>query len=82
MRRVERPTVRDEPRKLIVIRFDVKVLSWLRETAEKKGNRTNRSELVNTQGLTLSVINISPTLSERGDWPEPRWICAIPCRSR
>jgi len=37
MRRVERPTVRDEPRKLIVIRFDVKVLSWLRETTEENG---------------------------------------------
>ena len=31
----------------------------------KKGNPTNRPELVNTQGLTLSVIEISPTLSER-----------------
>jgi len=37
MRRVERPTVRDEPRKLIVIRFDAKVLSWLRETTEENG---------------------------------------------
>jgi hypothetical protein len=36
MRRVGRPTVRDEPRKLIAIRLDAKVLSWLRETAEKK----------------------------------------------
>ena len=37
MHRVGRPTVGDEPRKLIAIRLDVKVLSWLRETAEKKG---------------------------------------------
>ena len=37
MRRVGRPTVGDEPRKLIAIRLDAKVLSWLRQTAEKKG---------------------------------------------
>ena len=37
MHRVGRPTVGDEPRKLIAIRLDAKVLSWLRETAEKKG---------------------------------------------
>jgi len=37
MRRVGRPTVGDEPRKLIAIRLDAKVLSWLRETAEKSG---------------------------------------------
>ena len=37
MRRVGRPTVGDEPRKLIVIRLDAKVLVWLRKTAEKKG---------------------------------------------
>ena len=37
MRRVGRPTVGDEPRKLIAIRLDAKVLSWLRETAEKNG---------------------------------------------
>ena len=37
MRRVGRPTVGDEPRKLIAIRLDAKVLSWLRKTAEKKG---------------------------------------------
>lgn len=37
MRRVGRPTVGDEPRKLIAIRLDTKVLSWLRQTAEKKG---------------------------------------------
>jgi uncharacterized protein (DUF4415 family) len=35
--RVGRPTVGDEPRKLIAIRLDARVLSWLRETAEKKG---------------------------------------------
>ena len=37
MRRVGRPTVGDEPRKLIAIRLDAKVLSWLRETAQRKG---------------------------------------------
>jgi uncharacterized protein (DUF4415 family) len=37
LRRVGRPTVGDEPRKLIAIRLDARVLSWLRETAEKKG---------------------------------------------
>src|SRR4029077_17160010 len=37
MRRVGRPTVGEEPRKLIAIRLDPKVLVWLRETAEKKG---------------------------------------------
>lgn len=37
MRRVGRPTVGDEPRKLIAIRLDAKVLTWLRETAEKEG---------------------------------------------
>lgn len=37
LRPVGRPTVGDEPRKLIAIRLDARVLSWLRETAEKKG---------------------------------------------
>src|SRR5262245_49309059 len=37
MRRVGRPTVGDEPRKLIAIRLDEKVLLWLRDTAEKNG---------------------------------------------
>jgi uncharacterized protein (DUF4415 family) len=37
MRRVGRPTLGDEPRKLIAIRLDLKVLGWLRRTAEKKG---------------------------------------------
>jgi uncharacterized protein (DUF4415 family) len=37
MGRVGRPTVGEEPRKLIAIRLDPKVLGWLRETAEKKG---------------------------------------------
>jgi uncharacterized protein (DUF4415 family) len=37
MRRVGRPTVGDEPRKLIAIRLDAQVLSWLRKTAAKKG---------------------------------------------
>jgi len=37
MRRVGRPTLGDEPRKLIAIRLDPNVLGWLRRTAEKKG---------------------------------------------
>ena len=37
MRRVGRPTAGDEPRKLIAIRLDAKVLGWLRKTADKKG---------------------------------------------
>jgi uncharacterized protein (DUF4415 family) len=37
MSRVGRPTVGDEPRKLIAIRLDAKVLGWLRKTAAKKG---------------------------------------------
>lgn len=37
MLRVGRPTVGDEPRKLIAIRLDAKVLRWLRNAAEKKG---------------------------------------------
>jgi uncharacterized protein (DUF4415 family) len=37
MRRVGRPTVGDEPRKLIAIRLDAKVLGWLHKEAEKKG---------------------------------------------
>jgi uncharacterized protein (DUF4415 family) len=37
VRRVGRPTVGDEPRKLIAIRLDAKVLGWLRKTAKKKG---------------------------------------------
>ena len=37
MRRVGRPTLGDEPRKLIAIRLDPKVPGWLRRTAEKKG---------------------------------------------
>ena len=37
MRQVGRPTVGDEPRKLIAIRLDAKVLGWLRKTAKKKG---------------------------------------------
>jgi len=45
MRRVGRPTVGDEPRKLIAIRLDAKVLSWLRETAQKTG--TPYQSLVN-----------------------------------
>ena len=37
MRRIGRPTLGDQPRKLIAIRLDPKVLGWLRRTAEKKG---------------------------------------------
>jgi uncharacterized protein (DUF4415 family) len=37
MRRVGRPALGDEPRKLIAIRLDPKVLGWLRKTAQKKG---------------------------------------------
>ena len=37
MRRVGRPTMGDEPKKLIAIRLDAKVLGWLRKTAKKKG---------------------------------------------
>ena len=37
MRRVGRPTLSDEPRKLIAIRLDARVLGWLRRTAKKKG---------------------------------------------
>jgi uncharacterized protein (DUF4415 family) len=37
IRRVGRPPLGDEPRKLIAIRLDPKVLGWLRRTAEKKG---------------------------------------------
>jgi uncharacterized protein (DUF4415 family) len=37
MRRVGRPTAGDEPRRLIAIRLDARVPSWLRETAQKQG---------------------------------------------
>src|SRR3989338_1566708 len=37
MRRVGRPPLGDEPRKLIAIRMDAKVLAWLRKTADRKG---------------------------------------------
>jgi uncharacterized protein (DUF4415 family) len=37
MRRVGRPPLGDEPRKLIAIRMDPKVLAWLRKAAEKRG---------------------------------------------
>ena len=45
MRRVGRPMMGDEPRKLIAIRLDAKVLSWLRKTAAKK--KTPYQSLVN-----------------------------------
>ena len=37
MRRTGRPTMGDQPRKLIAIRLDPVVLGWLRKAAEKKG---------------------------------------------
>ena len=37
MRRIGRPTLGDEPRRLIAIRVDAKVLEWLRKTAEEMG---------------------------------------------
>jgi uncharacterized protein (DUF4415 family) len=37
MRRVGRPTLGDEPRRLIAIRMDAKVLDWVRKAAMKKG---------------------------------------------
>ena len=37
MRRVRRPTVGDEPRKLIAIRLHAKVLGWLRKAAAERG---------------------------------------------
>ena len=37
MRRVGRPPLGGEPRKLVAIRMDSKVLDWLRKTAAKKG---------------------------------------------
>lgn len=37
MRRVGRPTIGDEPRRLIAIRLDAKVLGWLRKMADQKG---------------------------------------------
>jgi uncharacterized protein (DUF4415 family) len=37
MRRVGRPTLGDEPRRLIAIRMDAKVLEWVRKAAMKKG---------------------------------------------
>ena len=37
MRRVGRPTLGDELRRLIAIRMDAKVLEWLRKAAVEKG---------------------------------------------
>lgn len=37
MRRVGRPAIAGEPRKMIAIRLDPKVLAWARKTAEEKG---------------------------------------------
>jgi uncharacterized protein (DUF4415 family) len=37
MRRTGRPTLGDEPRRLIAIRVDAKVLEWLRRTAAEMG---------------------------------------------
>lgn len=37
MRRVGRPPIGAEPKKLIAIRLDPKILGWVRKTAEEKG---------------------------------------------
>jgi uncharacterized protein (DUF4415 family) len=37
MRRVGRPPLGDQPRRLIAIRMDAKVLDWVRKAAMKKG---------------------------------------------
>jgi uncharacterized protein (DUF4415 family) len=37
MRRIGRPSLGDEPRRLIAIRVDAKILAWLRRTAEELG---------------------------------------------
>jgi uncharacterized protein (DUF4415 family) len=37
MRRVGRPPLGQEPRKLVAIRMDARVLEWLRQTAREKG---------------------------------------------
>ena len=37
MRRVGRPLLGDQPRRLIAIRMDAKVLDWVRKAAVKKG---------------------------------------------
>ena len=37
MRRVGRPPIGDEAKKLIAIRLDAKILRWIRKTAEEKG---------------------------------------------
>ena len=36
LRRVGRPPIGDEPRKLIAIRLDPKILEWVRKTAARK----------------------------------------------
>ncbi len=37
LRRVGRPPIGDEPRKLIAIRLDPQILQWVRKTADRKG---------------------------------------------
>ena len=37
LRRVGRPPIGDEPRKLIAIRLDSRILRWVRKTADRKG---------------------------------------------
>ncbi len=37
LRRVGRPPIGDEPRKLIAIRLDPGILEWVRNTADRKG---------------------------------------------
>lgn len=39
MRRVGRPPLGDEPRKLIAIRLDPKILEWVKATAARKGRQ-------------------------------------------
>jgi uncharacterized protein (DUF4415 family) len=39
MRRVGRPLLGDEPRKLIAIRLDPRVLQWVKATAASKGRQ-------------------------------------------
>lgn len=39
MRRVGRPPLGDEPRKLIAIRLDPKILQWVKTTAARRGRQ-------------------------------------------
>ena len=62
----------DEPRKLIAIRLDAKVLGWLRKTAEKKGlpyqslvNEILASEMRKAINQ-YAVLTPNPSRSDRG----------------